>query len=152
MKVTIEIKGSKEVQLKLKRMGSALYSFPEAMKEIGAEAADYYANEGFNSQGGVFGAVWKGLSPRTIAIKSKLYPQFVNVPLVASGSMKNSFVASSSSSQVIITNTAPQYKYHQSTAARSKLPRRQMAGVNDPIRQLVREKIEKEVIRKINLA
>lgn len=149
MHVSITVKGSKEVNTKLKRLGVSLYNFRSAMGDIGKEAARYYSNEGFNSQGGVYGSVWPRLSEKTIAIKTKLYPQYVNVPLVASGTMKNSFVATANSNSVLITNEAPYYKYHQSTLPRKKIPRRQMAGINDPVKKMIQQILQDDIKRKI---
>lgn len=149
MQVTIEIRGSKETRAKLKKLGLELYNFRNAMKEIGTEVTKYYANDAFNSQGGEFGSPWPQLSPKTIAIKSKLYPQFVNMPLMASGTMRKSFVATYNSNSVIITNSAPYYKYHQSTLPRKKIPRRQMAGINDPVKRMIKATLKKDIQEKI---
>lgn len=152
MQISITIRGGAKVQAKLKRLGASLMDFTTAMRIIGERAAKYYANEGFASQGGVYGRVWPRLSAKTIVAKSKLYPQYVNVPLVASGKMKNSFVFSSNKNSAIITNSAPYYKYHQSTLPRRKLPRRQMAGINDPIKQIIRNVLQDDIKKKLRSA
>jgi Phage virion morphogenesis family len=152
VKVTIVIKGDKETKAKLKRLGSSLYDFGSAMREVGKEVGRYYSNEGFNSQGGVFGRPWASLSPKTQAVKMLLYPQFVNVPLVATQTMKNSFVATTGRQSAIITNEAPYYKYHQSTLPRRKIPRRQMAGINDPVKRIIANILEQDIRRKIRAA
>jgi len=117
------------------------------MSEIGDEVAKYYANQGFNSQGGVFGAAWTPLK-RTYALrKARRYPG--RPPLVASGAMRDSFTYTAGSQEVLIGNKAEYFKYHQSTAPRSKMPRRQMMGINDPVRRTVRAIIEKEIQQKL---
>lgn len=150
--VTITVKGGDKVNSKLKRLGSSLYNFSDAMKLIGQQAGDYYSNQAFNSQGGVFGSPWPALSPRTLAAKIKLYPQFANVPLVATGTMKDSFEATTTRQSVVISNTAPYYKYHQSTLPRRKIPRRQMAGINAPIKRIVKMIIQDDIKKKIRTA
>lgn len=152
MQVTITIRGSSEVKSRMRKLGVSLYDFSTAMQKIGEWAARYYASQGFISQGGVYGNVWPRLSARTVYAKSKLYPQHVNTPLVASGKMKDSFMFTSNKEQVIIGNKMPYYKYHQSTAPRHKIPRRQMAGVNDPIKQIVRSLIREDIARKLRVA
>ncbi len=152
MQVSITIKGSREVRQKLKGLGRSLYNFKGAMKTIGTLAISYYQNQAFNSQGGVYGNVWPRLSPRTIATKMRLYPQYVNSPLIASRKMVNSFVAVSNETSVVISNEMPYYKYHQSTLPRRKIPRRQMAGINGPIRSIVKKTLQEDITRKIRNA
>jgi hypothetical protein len=122
------------------------------MRSIGQQAASYYSNEAFGSQGGVFGRPWPRLAQSTVRAKLKRYPAFVNLPLVASQTMKEGFTASYGRNQVVIGNSAPYFKYHQSSLPRHKLPRRQMIGINDPIRRIVRDAIKGDTERKIRNA
>ena len=150
LSMSITISGTKKTQEKLKRLGSSLYDFKGAMGEIGAEGAKYYSNQAFASQGGVFGGRWASLSPRYAAIKAVLYPG--RPMMVRTGKMQDSFTYAASSKEVLIGNSAPQFKYHQSTAPRSKMPRRAMMGVNDPVRKMVRTIIEADVRKKMRAA
>lgn len=152
MYVSIEIRGSAEVRRKLKRLGPSLTNFRSAMGDIGQDVTEYYQNTAFASQGGVFGKVWARLRPSTINYKSKNYPQYVNAPLLATGAMRDGFTYTPGQTSVLITNTAPYYKYHQSTAQRSKLPRRQMAGINQPVKEIVRERLREDIKKKIRSA
>ena len=152
MQISIEIRGGREVNAKIKRLGASLMDFTNAMRLIGQRSAKYFSNEAFLSQGGVYGRVWPRLSAKTMVAKARLYPQNINRPLVASGKMKDSFVYTYSKSGTIITNTSPQYKYHQSTLPRRKIPRRQMAGINDPIKQIVRGIIQDDIKKKLRSA
>lgn len=120
------------------------------MNKIGDEAARYFANQGFSSQGGVFGARWSPLAKRTIVQKSKRFPG--KSPLVRTGKMRDSFTYSASSRQVVIGNKMDYFKYHQSTLPRTKLPRRQMMGVNGPVRKMVQDIISDEIKLKIRNA
>lgn len=148
--MTVKISGTARVQQKLKRLGSSLYDLKSSMGEIGEMAAKYYSNQGFNSQGGVFGQGWSPLARRTMLGKAKKYPG--RSPLVATGKMRNSFTYSASSKQVLIGNKMDYFKYHQSTLPRKKIPRRQTMGVNDPIRRMVSEIIKSEIKTKIRAA
>lgn len=120
------------------------------MEDIGDQAADYYANQGFNSQGGVFGSPWARLKTSTLLRKTKRYPG--RPPLVATGAMRDSFTHVAGSQQVLIGNKVDYFKYHQSTAPRLRLPRRQMMGINVPISRMVKSTIEQEIRKKIRLA
>ena len=150
LSLQITITGDKRLDTKLKRLGSALFENRESMHDIGKQAATYYANQGFNSQGGVFGTKWQRLSPKYALIKAKLYPG--RPPLVATGTMQNNFTFAAGSNQVVIENKSPQFKYHQSTAPRSKMPRRASMGVNAPIKKIVRDIITRDVQNKIRNA
>jgi len=150
MNVSITITGTREVRAKIKKLGSSIYDLKSSMSVIGRQAADYYANQGMLSQGGVFGSGWKPLSARYAARKAKLYPG--RPILVATGTMKDSFNYSATSTSVLVGNTAPQFKYHQSSEPRTKIPRRPMLGVNDQIKRMVREELTREITQKIKAA
>lgn len=150
MQITLDVRGNTEVQQKLKRLGESLLIMPAAMREIADKTTKYYENEVFNSQGGILGLNWQRLAPSTTRAKTKNYRQFSNVPLMASGRMRESFVAASTPTSVTISNTAPYFIYHQSTATRYKLPRRAMMGINEPIRELIRDAVTKEIRNKLS--
>ena len=147
MQITIQVKGDKETKAKLQRLGKSIYNLKRAMELIGRDSADYFSNQGFASQGGVFGSPWQPLSARTLSQKNKSYPG--RGPLVRTGTMQDSFEYNSSNSSVIVTNSAPYFKYHQSTLPRTKIPRRQTMGVNDPVRRIISQHIHDEIRRKI---
>jgi len=150
MNITVVITGNKELQTKIKRLGNSIYDQRASMAEIGRSAAVYYANQGFNSQGGVFGSPWQRLSPRYAAWKAKNYPG--RPPLVRTGKMQNSFDFQATSSTVLIGNSSPQFKYHQSSAPRRVIPRRASIGVNDQIKRMVREAISRDISQKLKRA
>ncbi len=150
MQISIKITGSKETQAKLKRLGGSLLQNKIAMRLIGEELAQYYSNDVFASQGAVLGAKWPSLSERYAARKARRYSG--RGPLVATGAMQKSFVYKYSETQTFVTNNAPQFPYHQSSAPRKKIPRRQMIGINTVIRNRVQSIIQEEVARKIRTA
>ena len=150
MQLSIQITGTKDVQRKLRRLGPELTNLKGSMSEIGREAARYYSNQGFNSQGGVFGKAWTPLKRATTLRKARKYPG--RPPLVATGKMRDGFTFTAGSNQVLIGNKVDYFKYHQSTAPRQKIPRRAMMGINAPIKQLVRTVIEAEIRKKIRTA
>ena len=147
MQISIKVKGSKEMVAKLNKLGIRLKDMSFAMGEIGAEAARYYSNQGFLSQGGVFGNKWKTLDRIYALRKAQKYPG--RSPLVATGKMRDSFTFTASKNSVLVGNKMDYFKYHQSTKKRSRMPRRPMMGINDPIRQIVRDMITKDIKKKI---
>lgn len=152
LSLRIEVTNDKQVIAKLKRLGFDLKEFPEAMKEIGKALARYYSGPAFLSQGGVFGQKWASLSPAYQAYKAKEYRAFANSILVrgtGADSMQNEFEYVATKTEVVIGNRAPYFKYHQSAAPRTKIPRRQMMGVNDPVRDIVRDIIDEDVKKKL---
>lgn len=145
--ITIEVVGDKRIQERLKRLGSGMYQLDNAFRQIGQYLATYFGNEGFASQGSVFGLSWNRLNPTYSIWKSKHFPG--RGPLVRTGKMQDSFTFHSGSQGVAITNTAPYFKYHQSQSARSKLPRRSMMGVNDRNKAMVAKLIREEIRLKL---
>lgn len=147
LQVIIVVRGSDRVRAKLKRLKSGLYDFNNAMKEIGDKGSNYFAGQAWLSQGGVFGNKWQRLSSPYAQIKAGEYPG--RGILEATGSMRKNFKSKNDQTSVLIYNKSPQFKYHQSTAPRRKLPRRQMIGNSRGFRSLVRDIIQRDIERKI---
>lgn len=145
LQITVTIHGSKEVQRKLDRLGARLLDLSWSMDKIGSSLASYYANYGILSQGGVFNNKWVRLNQQYAFRKAMRYPG--RPPMIASGKLAKSFTSKSTSNSVMVTNEASHFKYHQSTRSRTRLPRRQMMGVNDPVRKIVRDLINDDVSR-----
>lgn len=150
MQVQIQIIGADQVRSKLNRLGTSLYNFDGAMREIGSSLVQYYSNEGFASQGGVYDHVWPRLSNKYATWKAKHWPG--RGILEASGQMKHDFIYSSNSTSVAVNNSADYFKYHQSTAPRTKMPWRPMMGVNPAVKQKIAEIIERDIRMKIDKA
>jgi phage gpG-like protein len=140
MQIHVEIKGAKEVRDRLKRTADGVTDLREPLSEGAKYLVKYYSGQAFVSQGGVFGARWPRLSPAYEARKLKKWG--ARPTLVASGRMQRSFDYEAHPMQAEVTNTADQFKYHQSSAPRRVIPRRQMMGVNPAI--------EREVNRIVN--
>lgn len=150
MQIQVTITGDKELLRGLKKLGQELYMLKSAMEDIGKDLSDYYSNEAFASQGGVFGTPWPRLSSKYASRKARIYAG--RSPLIASGKMKESFDYKADNTSVYISNTAKQFKYHQSSAPRLKLPRRAMIGKNRAIVDIVETIVKQEVTRKIKKA
>jgi phage gpG-like protein len=158
MRIRVEVTGSKEVQAKLTSLGKKLERLDNAMRRIGDQLSRYYANDAFNSQGGVFNNNWPALADSTI--KSRLHASRRGgsilsrsyIPLVSGqpSGMRDSFTYAASSSQVVVGNSKDYFKYHQSSREpRTRLPRRQMIGVNTRVKEIVRDNIQREVEQKL---
>lgn len=63
--------------------------------------------------------------------------------------MQFSFYANADANSVVIGNSQPYFKYHQSTAPRTRLPRRQMLGINDDVRGIAQQLIQADIAAKI---
>lgn len=150
LQVTITVKGARETRNKMRRLGRDLHDMKRAMKQIGQDVSSYYSNEAFNSRGGVFQARWQPLSAKYQARKLKKWG--AKPILEASGAMRDAFTHEATSTGVAITNESRQFKYHQSTAPRTKIPRRQMMGINRPIVNIVKRAIEEDIRRKLRTA
>lgn len=152
LNVQINIQGTPELINKFKRLNSGLTDFSPAMTEIGKLVEDYYSGQVFSSQGAVLGLKWPTLKATTIKNKLKHYPQYATTPLIRTGAMKNSFKSKPTRKDVTISNTAEYFKYHQSTAARSKLPRRAMMSINKDVKSIVKQVIEADIAKKLRTA
>ena len=148
MQYQVRIEGGKEVKAKLLKLGPSLLKFKPEFKEIGEEVSKYYAGQVFASRGKVIGEPWKALTPAYKRRKAKRYPGAGL--LVATGKMQESFQAAATDTGVTITNTAPYFKYHQSTEPRTKMPYRPMMGVNKEVKSIIKTILETGVRKKIN--
>lgn len=148
IKITIE--GGEELKRAFTKLGAEMLIFNRAMKDTGEFLGEYFANEAFASQGGVFGKKWARLNPQYAVQKAKLYAG--RPTLIASGKMQRSFRSRHNNTSVEVDNTTSYFKYHQSEQPRNKLPRRPMMGVNAPIRRKITEIFEKDMQDKIKKA
>lgn len=149
LQVEIKVQGTSEAIANLAKLNVELLDYKEALTAIGKSVTHYFANDVFATQGGALGVVWPTLAASTVKEKIKHYPAYANSPLVRSGAMQQSFTYEASSHEVVITNDAPYFKYHQSTEARSKIPRRAMMGINEPVKTMIKTILEADVALKV---
>jgi hypothetical protein len=124
--------------------------FSSANKSIGEDLAAYYSGVGFTSQGGVFGYKWSRLDLGYAKSKSRQNPGAP--PLVKTGTMQDSFKFKADKHGVKVYNTAPYFKYHQSSEPRSKIPYRPSLGINDAVINIVQATLEQDIAKKIRRA
>jgi phage gpG-like protein len=150
--VSVNISGDTATIDKINALKESLENFSQAFKTLGAELVSYASNQVFSTQGGVYGTPWKSLAASTQAYKVKHYRQYASLPLIATGLMKNSFDFLATPNTLTIGNTAPYFVYHQSSAPRTKLPRREMLGVNVDVESIIKQVIDADIRDKLTAA
>ena len=99
--------------------------------------------ENFRTQGQTLGERWKALTPQTMSQKKRLgYPL---VPLIRTGTMRDSFKSNPSRYEVVISNPTPYFVFHQSRKTRHKLPRRVMMKIDERRKQLIGKVFQKSI-------
>lgn len=127
LELELDVKGVKEVTTMLKKVGADVSDLKGAMADVGDHAKKYFGGQVYSSRGGAIGQPWQRLSDKYAAQKAKKYPG--RPVLVRTGLMQRSFTSKPSAMSVTISNNAPWFKYHQSSATRYVVPRRAMIGV-----------------------
>ncbi len=162
MQITIQVTGSKEIKQKLEKLGDKLFNMQPEMVEVGKELKTYFAGQVFASQGGVLGHKWPRLS-KTYALRKARgnigkrkgsirgkggYPG--RGILIRTGKMQDSFRMYADKNSVTIDNSAPYFKYHQSSRTHTKIPYRPMMGFNHDTSTIISQIIERGIRRKID--
>lgn len=150
--ITIKVTGTQEVIDKLKRLESGLKDFTAPLEAIGEELKAFFSGQVFASQGGVLGVRWPTLAVATMVYKRKHYPSYATTPLIRTGAMQHSFEKQSSRNMLRVYNTAPYFVYHQSSAARHKIPYRPMIGVSPDVENIIKKIMEADIKAKIEAA
>lgn len=148
MHIAVQIRGSQEVRKALTKLGAGLMDLSPEMDDIGHSLEEYYAGQGFSSQGQVFSMRWQRLSPRYAIWKAKHFPG--RPMLERTGEMRSGFYHLANGTSVVVKNKAAHFKYHQSWAARKKMPHRLLMAINSANSRMIKEKIEAGVRRKID--
>lgn len=117
------LEGDKELSRRFQQIPADIGDFKQPMTRIGREMK-VATDTNFASRGATFGERW---APRK---DSKPHPL-----LEETGKMRASFEQRIGPGYLEISNSAEQFKYHQSNAPRTKLPRRVMLKI-DQIRKV----------------
>lgn len=146
--ITIHIQGTQTAINRLKALGDSLNNLEPAMKDIGKQFVGYYASIGILDRGRPWGTTWPDYSPAYKKWKERHYAG--RPMMVVSGTLSDSFKYRADKNSVVITNSAPYFKYHQSNKPRkTKLPRREMMGINSPLRRVISQSIKDEINKKL---
>ena len=143
----MEAKGAQEIRVMLDGLGLDLRNMRGAMEEVGRSAVQTFGGRVFASRGQLLGEPWPRLSDDYAGQKAKSYPG--RPTLVRTGQMQRGFDFQATNMSVTISNNDPKFKYHQSSAPRTKIPRRAMIGVYQGLDTEVRNTIAAVVARKI---
>jgi hypothetical protein len=147
--VAMKISGDDVAIRKLKNLGLTWLEWKDALDDAGKNIVAYSEGQVFASMGGVFGTPWQALSPSTQAQKQQHYPQYAAVPLMRTGAMSKAFDHTATAIHLEVVNNTSYFKYHQSEAPREKIPRRQMFGINNDIKEIVRKAFHKAALKKL---
>lgn len=129
------VEGDKQLSRVLIGMASSMKDYTTPFSQSADYLRETFSRDVFDTQGGAIGEKWKRLSPYTVAQKARRgYP---STPLVGSGAMRESFKTLVSTDQAVVYNTAAYFKYHQSKAPRTKLPRRLMMKLAPNLKEQV---------------
>lgn len=95
----------------------------------------------FDAQGAMFG----GWAPRKPQMRHGA--RVDTWPLLEkTGTMRGSFYSDVAADTAVLGNNSPYFKYHQSNAARTKLPRRVMMDINDANKVLIQKTFQQYLI------
>lgn len=149
MQVTLEIRGLKETQQNLLRVKKAMSPRPTVFSQIGRRLTSFFSGEVYASRGGIIGEPWPRLSDAYAAWKARKFPGAI--PLVRTGRMIRSYRYQSGPGFVRLYNPTRYFGYHQSSAPRTKIPRRVTmkidAGRRREIGLIVAENVRQEIAR-----
>jgi phage gpG-like protein len=129
--LSLKLYGIRETLQKLQRLDQGLASFKPELKQTGEFLQDYYIKAPFETEGTIYGSRWPKLSEPYATEKRKKY--IAKPILERTGKMRRAFTHEAADHQLVVSNPVPYFKYHQSSAPRTRLPRRQMIGLNDQI-------------------
>lgn len=152
LSIGISVQGNDKVLRKLKKLGDSANDHRDAMREIGRQAVNYYGGTAFTDRGRPWGKAWADWSPAYKKWREKHFAGHPMLMLGGKGSehMQTRFFAKEDGNSVTIGNSASYYKYHQSSAPRSKIPRRQMAGINGNIKDIVKNVLREDLRNKLD--
>jgi phage gpG-like protein len=148
MRIQIKITGDEQTIQRLQKLGDRLGQWQPELNQIGGELETYFSGRVFASQGGAIGQNWQRLSPGYAKWKAKHYPG--RPPLVRTGKMIGGFRHSATNTKLEVTNRMPYFKYHQSSAPRTKIPYRPMMAANDDVKTIVATIIDAGVRKRLS--
>lgn len=145
--VSIKLENAKQIEAMLTGLGLDMKDLRGAMADVGTSAKKFFGGQVFASRGEVIGESWQRLNDKYAAQKARKWPG--RPLLIRTGLMQRSFSYSTTPMSVTVTNTAPYFKYHQSSETRYILPRRAMIGVSTTMQSDVTNIIAVALAKKI---
>lgn len=147
LELTLEMIGEEKIKSMISGLGLDMKDLKPAMEEVGRGAVKTFSGVVFTSRGQRIGENWPRLSPGYAARKAKRYAG--SPVLVRTGAMKSRFTHAADNTSVTISNPDPKFRYHQSSAPRSKIPRRAMIGIYPSLNSDVKRSVAAVIARKI---
>ncbi len=145
--INLTLYGARETIQKLAQLEKWVTSFKSELKETGEFVQDYYVKAPFETEGTVYGSRWPKLSERYAKWKRK---KFIGKPILErTGVMRKAFRYEASDHELVVDNPTEYFKYHQSSAPRTKIPRRQTIALNDQIIAKIYQIFNESIKRKI---
>lgn len=136
MQITFKIEGEVQLNRRIRQLSAATKDWTGTFTNVGKYLQGFFSGPVFDSEGGVFGERWPD-GPYYHALQR-------------TGLMRNSFIYQASKDAVMVTNTVPYFKYHQSRLPRKKLPRRIMMKLDETRKQYVVKLFHQELFNKAN--
>jgi len=135
MQLSWSIEGEQQLARNLKNIGEGVKNWMPAFKEASDKLKTVFSDDVFKTQGGAIGEAWQPLKPEYMAAKTKAgFPSDI---LVKTGKMKSNFQSIVKTDMAEIWNSTQYFKYHQSKAPRSKLPRRVMMKLGQNQKEII---------------
>lgn len=135
LKLKWAIEGDIQLVRNLRGVGEGVKDWTPAFKEAAENLKKVFSVDVFRTEGQVIGEKWAPLKPTYLAQKVK--QGFPEQTLIKRGILRSSFQSETGKDYAIITNSSPYFKYHQSKAPRSKLPRRIMMKLGSAQKTMV---------------
>lgn len=135
MRLQFTIDGQLQLSRVLLGLSVAVKDWTPAFEKSGEDLTRFFSYDVFESEGEAIDENWSPLSKAYALRKEKLYPG--KTILDASGLMRDSFLSQADSTSLKIWNAAEYFKYHQSSAPRTKMPRRVMMRLTEDLREVV---------------
>lgn len=145
VKLSYRVTGDQEVITALGRFGTEITDLSQGMNQIGDRLTDLFGGQVFASRGGAIGQPWQPLASSTVISKARRWAG--RPPLVRTGLMQRSFVATAGRMRVEITNRDPKFAFHQQGTRH--IPARTMMAIDRTRETMITRIIEDEVTRKM---
>jgi len=136
MELQFSIEGQVELHRRIAGLSDSVKDWTGTFTNVGKYLQGFFKNDVFLTEGQTFNEKWVG-------------GPFYN-RLQRTGKMRNSFIYKAAGDYVMVTNTAPYFKYHQSLLPRKKLPRRIMMKLDERRKQTIIKQFQAELINKAN--
>ncbi|MBZ4533131.1 hypothetical protein GBP62_25165 [Mycobacterium avium subsp. hominissuis] len=147
LELDLEVQNAEKIEKMLADLGLDIKDMRSAMDDVGKSTIKYFSGQVFASRGSTIGDRWPRLSDKYATWKAK---RWAGKPvLVRTGTMQSSFTKKASNMEVVIGNSAPYFKYHQSSEPRKKIPRRAMIGIYTGMQDDVTKTIAAALSKKI---